>query len=93
MTQLCSFQLTKTEVGGTNIARSKDVALLALFRFEVTLTPSQVLVSLHLFKLCDAWDVCSYIACGLSRDKVGRASSLKEKVGDLVWSNDRSVFG
>lgn len=72
------------EIRGKNIARSKDVALVALVRFEVTLVPSQVLVCLHLFKLCNARDVCGYTACCPSRDKVGRASSLKEKDGILV---------
>lgn len=55
------------------------MALVALVRFEVTLVPSQVLVHLHLFKLCNARDVCGYTACSPSRDKVGRAPSLKEK--------------
>ena len=67
--------------------------LVALVRFEVTLMPLEVLVCLHLFKLCSARNVCNYIACGPSRDKVGRASSLKEKAGHPVWLNDKGLFG
>lgn len=73
------------EIGGTNIARREDVARVALVRFEVTLVPLQMLVSLHLFKLCNAQDVCGYTARGPSRDRVGGAPSLKQKVGDPVW--------
>lgn len=82
--------MKREEIRGKNIARSKDVALVALVRFEVTLIPLQVLICHH---LCNAWDVCGYTACGLSRDKVGRALSLKEKAGDPVWLYDKSVFG
>lgn len=81
------------EIGGKNIARSKDVALVALVRFEVTLVSSQILVCLHLSKLCNAQDVCGYAACCSSMNEVGRAPSFKEKAEDPVWRNDKSVFG